>query len=322
MTLTLVAALALGGLTVGLAAGWLVAAGAWVATRAGWLAGRPAGVRARLLAQARLAPLAGAALFVPVLLVAFLRFEPVRGHEVAGPALLGLAAVALLAVGEAVWAAVAVARATARVRRAWVASATPVTVEGWAGPAYELDELAPVAAVVGVRRPVLFISRRVVAGCSPGELSAIVAHERAHVDARDNLMRWAFCLTPGARLASRLAQALGAQWTAAAEESADHHARAAAGSQALASALIKVARLATGSPAPTAVASGFIGGDSLERRVRRVLAPESGTVAADRSARLTWLAPVVTTAAVVAVCASPWLKVVHGAFEHLVRSGS
>jgi hypothetical protein len=117
-----------------------------------------------------------------------------------------------------------------------------------------------------------------------------------------------------------VAQALARQWTAAAEEAADHHARSVAGRQALASALVKVARLASGGLPPAAVASRFIGGDSLERRVRRILAVEGEPSAGDAPPGVTWLAPLLATAAVVAACASPWLAVVHAGFEHLVRN--
>lgn len=321
MTLALWLAVALGAVTVGVVAGWAVAAAAWLALRAGTGHSRPAQVRARLFAQARLAPLAGAVAFVPVVVVAFLRFEPARGDEVAGPVLLGLAGCAVLAIGEAAWAAVSSVRATARLRAAWQASATPLQVAGWQGPAWQIDEPAPVAAVVGVRRPALFLSSRVVTGCSAAELAAIAAHESAHVRAHDNLVRWAFRITPGARLASRVARGLDAQWTAAAEEVADGHARVVAGGGALASALVKVARLAAGGVPPAAIASAFVGGDSLEHRVRRVLAPAAGGARDSRALTLAawWLpAGVVTLAA--AACASPWLVVVHAAFESLVSA--
>ncbi len=65
-----------------------------------------------------------------------------------------------------------------------------------AARAYRVDADFPVVAVVGVWRPELFVAGRVAAACTPGEIAVVAAHERAHVAARDNLMRAAFAATP------------------------------------------------------------------------------------------------------------------------------
>ena len=102
----------------------------------------------------------------------------------------------------------------------------------------------------------------------------MLAHERAHVAARDNLKRlWLQCGVDGVVWTRRGAVMEGA-WQEAAEDAADDRATLA-GSRAvdLASALVTVARMAApGRRMPMwPVAACFYRGDGLERRVHRVL---------------------------------------------------
>lgn len=269
--------------------------------------------RASLLAQARLAPLSLTLVALPLVQLAFWRFEPAAQQEPIGWVLPGLAAVgAALALLVALRASRALA-ATRAIARAWRAAGVCRVLPGWHGRAWIIDTAFPVVAVVGVRRPEFFVSARVLGACSAAELTAIAAHEHAHVASRDNLTRVLFVLAPAAgTAAARLERA----WAATAEEAADLAARAAGDGVTLARALTAVARLALGAPlAPPLAMSAFIGGDSLEARVTRLLAPArpAGSNVAGLPASV--LVPL-------ALAVALWgLPAVYEAAEFLVRLG-
>lgn len=312
----LLIALLLGFATV--AAG--VAAGSVVVVLAAQLLPRPAltarigaRTRASLLAQARLAPLSLTLVALPLVQLAFWRFEPAAQQESSGwplPVLAMIGAAIVARVAARAWTALAATRAIART---WRAAGVRRALPGWHGRAWVIDTAFPVVAVVGVRRPDLYVSADVLRACSAAELAAIAAHEHAHVAARDNLTRVLFALAPAAGAsAARLERA----WAATAEEAADLGARAAGDGVTLARALTTVARLALGAPlAPPLAMSAFIGGDSLEARVTRLLAPArpAGRTVAGLPASL--LVPL-------ALAAASWgLPAVYDAAEFLVRLG-
>jgi Zn-dependent protease with chaperone function len=309
----LAAGLGLASVVLAAALGSAAAAAAVHAARTSRFGRLGARTRATLLAQARLAPAVFAAPLVAVVQAAFWRFEPAHGAEPVGPLLAGaaLAGAALLATSTL---RVAHAlRATARLRRAWQASARAVDVPGWQGRAYVIDSTYPVVAVAGVWRPELYVASQVTDACTPAELAQVAAHERAHVTACDNLMRAAFAATPLPwRTAARLEQA----WAAAAEEAADQSARDGGCGVSLASALVKVAGLALPPLQPPAgtLASAFIGAESLDGRVRRLLAP------AGAPGRAMWWASLAWSALAVAAGTTA-LASVYAAAEFLVGFG-
>jgi Zn-dependent protease with chaperone function len=140
-------------------------------------------------------------------------------------------------------------------------------------PALALDLPFPLVAVLGIARPRLFISRAVLGACSSTEIRAIVEHERAHVLRRDNAVRLLMDAAPDLLGLTRLPQALAAAWHQAVEHRADD---AATRRLDLASALVKVARMATSSPAMALPASALYrgeGDDLIGARVRRLVAP-------------------------------------------------
>jgi Zn-dependent protease with chaperone function len=308
----LAAALALATVATAAALGSLLAALGLRLLGAGPVLRLGARTRASLLAQFRLAP---AILLLPVaavVQVAFWRFEPAHGGERVGPLLSFLAgAGVLLVVGSSVrW--LGALRATRRLRRHWRAAGRRVEVPGWPGHAYRVEADFPVVAVVGMWRPELFVASRVAAACTPGEIAVVAAHERAHVAARDNLLRAAFAVTP---LPESLAAPLERAWAAAAEEAADLAARAGGSGVTLASALLKVAGLAMPPMPPQAVlASALIGAGGLEPRVRRLLAP------APALGRAAWWVSAALTAGLVAA-SSPALPQVYRAAEFVVGFG-
>ena len=278
---------------------------------------RPPG--AALAAQARLLPLALIAVLVPAQIAGFARFEA-GGPESAGPLLLALALCGLVLLGDAVRSGARAWRQTRAVVRSWQPLAQPLALPGWTRRAWRIALRYPVVAVVGVSRPQLFVARQVAEHCTPPELAAIVAHEAAHVAARDNLLRLLFQVTPGAGLAAAIGRPLEQAWMAAAEEAADARARAATSGLDLASALTKVARLAVSReceelPASTLPASALIGGHDLQSRVRQLLEPPAPAC----RAAVRW-APAALLGLVAAVMhATPALAGLHEVFELLVR---
>jgi beta-lactamase regulating signal transducer with metallopeptidase domain len=173
-------------------------------------------------------------------------------------------------------------------------------------PAYRIDTHFPVVAVVGIMRPTLVVDATVLDGCSPQELSAILAHEHGHLHRWDNLRRAVFAATPDLLAWTTIGPALRDAWREATEEAADDVA-AATGEDArmhLAGALIHVARIAQCTDlaasstfrATQLPASALYRGESIERRVRRLLAPdEPGT-----PTRRHWSAAIITATVVLA----------------------
>jgi hypothetical protein len=229
----------------------------------------------------RLLPAGGAALLVlTAALPAFLIYEPAHEAEHVGPLLVVLALFALVAVGDGI-------------RRAWRAcSAARLLIDNW-GPTHSwlvesgqkvdvVDLEEPIVAVVGGWRPRILAARRVVAACSPEEFRRVIAHEAAHVSARDNLKLLLLVATPDALAWMPLGAALAKRWRTAAEFAADERATGPDPHKrvALASALIKVARLSTANDRTLPALSMSVGVDDVAGRVRRLLAPSPDEFAA------------------------------------------
>lgn len=238
----------------------------------------PAG-RADALLRVRLAPAMVAALTGVFAAVGLWRFESREIDEVLGwtlgiGATFGATFVCLFAARA--W---RMADETRRLLGAWLAGGTRITLPGVTVPAFRINTGFPVVAVVGILRPTLVVDAVVLDACSAGELSAILAHEQGHVRRWDNLRRALFAATPDLLSATQTSQDLRAAWREATEEAADDLA-AERGEDArvhLATALLRVARLASVSPTATLLgsqlpASSLYHGESVERRVRRLCA--------------------------------------------------
>lgn len=221
----------------------------------------------------------------------------------------GVATVGLMA-GVASLLIVATMRESHRVirtRRQMIAVAQPMPDGALSVPIRELSALLrvkpptvywleldrPLAAVAGVLRPVLFISRWTIENLTPAELETLIAHELAHLKHADNLIAWldvillrAFRFLPPMRRAWN-------ESLAEREEAAD--ARAAQLTKRpldLAAALVKVAEHGAGLDEGMAGVASFSGeAGLLERRIERLLALNLG---ADRP----WGWPAVVAAAV------------------------
>jgi Zn-dependent protease with chaperone function len=153
-----------------------------------------------------------------------------------------------------------------RIVAAWTRQERALDEGRWGIRAFAIDADFPVVAVAGVIRPKLYVDRRVLDACLPGELDAIAAHERAHVRHRDNWRR----LLIGACAGPTSLEA--AAWREAAERAADTRA-ADSPRQALnlASALLKMARLAPSRTFERTALSTIHDGGSLETRVAYLL---------------------------------------------------
>jgi beta-lactamase regulating signal transducer with metallopeptidase domain len=208
-----------------------------------------------------------------VVVPAFHLFEPRQGEEAVGTSLVALAVVgaSFLAAGLVRgWRAL---RTTRRLVRQWLLDAQPVEVGDARMRVLRIESPFPVVAVVGLVRPQLLVSRRVLDACTPQQLRAVVAHESAHVRAWDNLKRLAIRACPDLLALGPPGREMERDWHRAAEEAADDRAATTAGPAALdlAEALLAVARLATPPPAKALLVSSLFEGESIERRVRRLL---------------------------------------------------
>src|SRR5215472_10215279 len=226
----------------------------------------------------RLFPVGGALLLVlTVALPAFLSYEPHHDHEAAGPLLLTLAAFALLTLGHGIW----------RGWRAWTAARSFLQACGPAkrclvesGCIVQVVDIAkPIVGVIGGWRPRVVTAECVIHACSQAEFRQVVAHEAAHVSARDNLKLLLLLACPDALAWTTLGATLTERWRTEAEFAADQRATGDDPQKRLelASALIKVARLSdTGLCARHALTMS-VALDDVEGRVRQLLAPARAT---------------------------------------------
>jgi len=196
--------------------------------------------------------------------------------------------------------------------------ARPLTLDGSPMPAFEIDADVPIMALVGVVRPRLLIARGVLQALSGEELSASVAHEIGHQRAWDNLKRLAMRTAPDLMTTTAAARAVERRWASASEQAADrqacHSGRARC---ALASALVKVARLA---PPATPIADPvctLVEGGEIASRVQRLL--EDAPAATPPRAAWHWPALALGSTAV-ALAYAPLLRGVHALTELIVHS--
>jgi Zn-dependent protease with chaperone function len=187
-------------------------------------------------------------------LPAWLVYEPHGRAESPGPVLLWLGVLGALLVFGRLSAALVDHRRTARLVRRWQAAGREL--RGLPLPATRVDVDAPVAALAGIRRPRLLLSGALVEALEPGELEAVVAHERAHAAAHENLKRLLLRASPDPLALLPAGERLRAQFEEAAEVAADRSACARVPPLRLARALLKVAALArNGAPLEIAAAA-------------------------------------------------------------------
>ncbi|MBD0370022.1 MAG: hypothetical protein ICV60_04255 [Pyrinomonadaceae bacterium] len=237
--------------------------------------------RARLIFALRTAPAACSLICVSALLLpAYLAHEPQHSTETVSAKLALISLLSIFWVALVLWRTFAAWRATRMLTADWLLRAESISIGGVSIPTYKLHHPFPVIAMVGALRPKLFIAAHLFDALDEEELMAALLHEEAHLTACDNfkrpLMR-ACCdvlkIAPYNRAIERL-------WAEEAERAADEYAArigGAASALSLATALIKIARLAPEGGRPAMPVGSFLVG-------------ESETQLADRVWRLTWLA--------------------------------
>ena len=252
-----------------------------------------------------------ALLFLP----SYFRFEPRDPGEGVDVTLAALALAAAAIVLTGIARGILSWRRAARKSRAWIRRARPIAL-GAPLAAYEIPIDAPMMALAGVIRPRLIVTRGLVGALTAEELRASVAHEIGHWRALDNLKRLAM---RDFLFATRAASAIESRWAAAAEHAADRCACEDSDARcALASALVKVAKL---TPPRTPLAepiSTLVDGGDVASRVRRLLDDPEPSV----RSRPRWRLPLAAAAAagVLALAYAPLLRLVHAATELLVNA--
>jgi hypothetical protein len=294
-----------------------------VSLAAAWAApviGRPGGGRAPASRAAglfglRVLPYA-AGLFgaFGLVLPLFLWFEPSDTKESLAVTLALAGVAGAFWLSRSAWRVMLAWRATRTLAREWRTSGRRLASFDTPVPAFAIDESYPLVAVVGFRRPELFISERVLRECAPDEVRAMVLHECAHIAAHDNIKRLVLRACPEVWPASSTLETL---WSRAAEEAADAAATALrpALRTDLAQALVHVARLATGANRPLPGCAFYLGG-SVESRVRRLLDPAS----AEASSRLALPAIAFALAAGAMLTSAVFAPALHDLIENVVRS--
>lgn len=267
--------------------------------------------------SARVLPAAGSAtLVLTVVLPAFLLYEPRHAHDQPGPLLVISALFSLLVLLDGVRRGWRAWRAT----RALVRSSQPHVTGPAAGSSQVtvINVEEPIVGVVGGWKPRIVAAPCVAAACDHEEYHQVLAHEAAHMDSRDNLKLLMLLTMPDALAWFATGQALTEHWRAVTELEADERASGADPRKrvALASALIKVARLsiASGLPRRAPRVSSHLSG--LEHRVRRLLAPSSAAMHRGFPARR-----LLTCALLIPLLAVPLYASVHHLIEVLVTFG-
>lgn len=272
-----------------------------------WAAVRSSLRRAGPLFLVRMLPaIASASLVLGLVLPAFLSFEPRATVERAGPALLVLVVLAFVLVAAGLHRTIVSWLETRRLEREWRAIAVRSVSFGVPVLAYRVPSETPLAALVGVVRPRLYVSDRFLAALSEDERQAVLEHEVGHLVSFDNLKRTVMKLAPDWLSFSSAGREIETAWAIAAEEEADDHAAGAdrARSLDLASALLKATRL---TPMRRAPASNFWDGATIARRVARLLKdpPQRPEPARASASRWTWMLALLGAAGLLAWPALP-----------------
>ena len=275
----------------------------------------------------RLLPAMGSAtLVLTVVLPAFLLYEPRHAHDQPGPLLVISALFALLVVGDGIrrgfraWRATSVLVHSSKplaLRLAGHASPAGLIGGGGGTDVTVIDAKEPLVGVVGSWRQRIIAARCVTSACDHEEFRQVLAHEAAHMDARDNQKLLLVLTLPDALAWLPTGCASTERWRAAAELEADERASGTDPRKrlALASALIKVARLSIASGRPRAAARASSPFSGLEHRVRRLLAPSPASHRTFPGRRL------VTCALLLPLLAVPLYASVHRIIEALVAFG-
>lgn len=240
-----------------------------------------AATRARLIFILQTFPATLALLVVAVFLIpSYLVFEPRQAGETVSVKLGLLVLFSVIGILLALWRGIAAWLATRSLVNNWQSHSETVLLENLPIPAYRINHQFPVVAVVGVVCPRLFIANQIFDSLNEGELAAVIAHEAAHVAAKDNLKHWLMRICRDALVIVPSNRLLDKEWAEAIELAADEEAANRIQRETaldLAQALIKIARLVPKGVKPTMPAGAFLidseaaSGDALTRRITRLM---------------------------------------------------
>jgi Zn-dependent protease with chaperone function len=249
--------------------------------------------------------------FIPVLC----RDEPGGSDEQLSVLMCSLAIAAALILAAAIIRALHSIWGTWRLSKSWAQRGRPLELQDFPIPALLIEATFPVVAIVGVGRQRLYVARQVLENCSAEEFDAILSHERAHLRRRDNLLRLALRCFPDLLAVTATGRWLERGWARASEEAADDAVTATGKDLVLASALVKVARLARGNlPLP---AMALHGDGDIAHRIDRLVRPETSAPLSARG-RFDWLRFVILLAVPI-IAASLEQTHLRAATEALVR---
>ena len=224
-------------------------------------------LRADLLFVLRALPVIVAGLFTLIFVVpSFVDLEPHTSAELVGKIPLALGGLGLLVLSAGAFNVLAAYMKTSQAVNSWLAGATFVSTCS-SVPVFRILPATPALTLAGIRSHTMLLSAAAAAVLTPPELDAALQHEVAHVRRRDNLKKllFRFCAFPGM---SRLEAA----WREAEEMAADDAAvRSAQDALELASALIKLSRLAPVQSTATLTTSLQGAAVSVNGRVQRLI---------------------------------------------------
>lgn len=208
---------------------------------------------ARVLFVLRMAPLGMSALLLALFVVpSFLEFEPRTTIEPVSFTLLALACLfAILISGSAARSIFALIQSR-RVMRAWAGGAQIQSRPLQGISFYRCEAATPVIAVMGIFRNRIFAASSVVDALTAGELEAALRHEAVHVRHFDIFKKMLLQLAPAFLPGVDFLRPLAAHWARMCELAADEESVVGDHERTLdlASALVKVARLADPAGAP------------------------------------------------------------------------
>jgi hypothetical protein len=272
----------------------------------------------------RLLPSAASLAIVGACVVpAFALLEPSRSG--AGGERLGSTALLFAAGGFGIF-AVSIARGLKavchtrrRMRDLYASSTTSPELTGGA-MIFISDSPANCVVLDGLIKPRLLVSRTVLQTLTAEEFEGAVAHELAHHRAHDNAKRRLLAFTPDLVSTGSLARDLEFTWKHAAEVEADAAAvRTEAQAVALASALVKVARLAEGKPRIDLGRAAFHDGAPVAGRIRALCTRETFAEPPGRRLRFLLAPAIVMPTMMWLFYVAPILPTIHRVTEWLVH---
>jgi Zn-dependent protease with chaperone function len=250
-----------------------------------WGRGLGARRQADLLFFLRFFPaLTASAVTLALVVPSFLLLEPRASGEPVGEIPLALGGCCLLLFSLGVGRAMRAYRKTTHTVDDWLAEATAVP-SFEPVPLFRIRPAVPALAVAGMWAPRVLLSDAAATVLSRHELDRALKHEWVHVRRWDNLKKLMFLFWPFAGMSQ-----LESAWTEASEMAADDAAVASASDALdLASALIKLSRLAPVDP-PAPLTTAVVGGASVNARVARLVAWDQTRLARSGGFVLSWYA--------------------------------